>query len=147
MELSKCMRSRRVDGFTLVELIAVIGIVGVLLAVILLGAKSARNTSKISATTQQIQMIYSACQAWLGNGRVNYTAISMTALTNPGFLPATLTNPWGQPYTVAPGSDVSTVVITTSNIPDQYTHDEIAAALGTILVANSWSNGTSSFIF
>jgi len=133
-------------GFTLVELIAVIGIAGILLAIILLGAKGARQASEISATSRQIQTIYSACQAWLGDGRVNYANISMTALTTAGLLPASVNNSWGGTYSVAPGADDSQVTISTT-ISDQNTFNEIASSLGAILVSSNYSGGTGDFTF
>ncbi len=133
-------------GFTLVELISVIGIAGILLSIILLGAAGARKASEISATSRQIQTIYSACQAWLGDGRVNYSNISMDALQTAGLLPQSVNNPWGNTYTVTSGTDDSQVVIST-NIPDQNTYNEVASSLQLILVGSNYSGGTGSFIF
>ncbi|MBP8961227.1 type II secretion system protein, partial [Patescibacteria group bacterium] len=97
-------KNSRKKGFTLVELMAVIGVIGVLMAVVLVGASSSRKTANISTTAQQIQLIYSACQSWLGNGRVNYTGITLAKLQSAGYLPTTLNSPYGGAYTVAPNT-------------------------------------------
>jgi prepilin-type N-terminal cleavage/methylation domain-containing protein len=135
-------------GFTLVELIAVIGIAGILLAIILLGAAGARKASEISATSREVQTIYSACQAWLGDGRTNYANISLTDLQTAGLLPAnTINNSWGGTYSVAPGADDSQVTISTTDVPDQNTYTEIQSSLGAILVSSNFGGGTASFTF
>jgi prepilin-type N-terminal cleavage/methylation domain-containing protein len=144
------MMRKNKKGFTLVELLAVIGIVGVILGVVLVGSSSARNTARISTTAQQIQLIYGACQSWLGNGRVNYTGISLTNLQNAGYLPSNLVNPWGGTYTVSANSSNSNQVdIQTTQIPSQNIHNEIVSALGNILSGNSYtsSSKTSTFTF
>jgi len=144
------MMRKNKKGFTLVELLAVIGIVGVILGVVLVGSSSARTTAKISTTVQQIQLIYGACQSWVGNGRVNYTGISLTTLQNAGYLPSNLLNPWGGTYTVSVnGSNSNRVDIQTTQIPNQETHNEIASALSSIKSSDSYtaSSKTSTFTF
>jgi len=127
-------------GFTLVELMAVIGVIGVLMAAVLVGASSAKNTARISSTAQQIQLIYSACQSWLGNGRTNYTGISITALQNAGYLNP-ITNPYGGTYTVSQNaSDSSRVDISTTGIPNSDVHGEIASALSSVLQSESYTS-------
>ncbi len=147
--MKKEVSSRSKKGFTLVELMAVIGVMGLLMAVVLIGASSSRKTANISTTAQQVQLIYSACQSWLGNGRTNYTGITLTALQNAGYLPSTLNNPYGGTYTVAPNTDTTKVDVSATKIPDQATHDEIASALSSITLANSYTttSKTSKFTF
>jgi len=141
---------KKKGGFTLVELLAVIGVVGVILAVVLVGSSSARNTAKISTTAQQIQLIYGACQSWLGNGRTNYSGISLSTLQDAGYLPSTLNNPFGGTYSVSANATNNTQVdIQATQIPNNNIHQEIASALGNVLSANSYnaSTKTSTFTF
>ncbi|HRR95397.1 MAG TPA: type II secretion system protein [Candidatus Ratteibacteria bacterium] len=148
--MKKEVSSRSKKGFTLVELMAVIGVIGVLMAVVLVGASSSRKTANISTTAQQIQLIYSACQSWLGNGRTAYTGISLNALQAAGYLPATLNNPYGGTYTVAVNAtDATQVDVSPTKIPDQATHDEIASALSSITKSAAYtaSSKTSKFTF
>lgn len=147
MQEIKRIKEMKKGGFTLVELIAVIGIAGILLAIILLGAKGARQASEISATSRQIQTIYSACQAWLGDGRVNYSTISLTALQDAGLISASINDSWGGTFSVAPGPDASQVVISDTGVPSQNTFNEIASSLGAILISSSYSSGNASFTF
>ena len=141
---------RSKKGFTLIELMAVIGVMGLLMAVVLIGASSSRKTAQISTTAQQIQLIYSACHAWVGNGRVNYTGITLPGLQNAGYLPTTLNSPYGGTYTVAVNAtDATQVDVSITKIPDQATHDEIASALSSITKSATYttSSKTSKFSF
>ena len=151
--MKKVIRRRvvsRKKGFTLVEMLAVMGVIGVLLAVVLIASRGARQASKISTTAQQVQFIYSACQSWLGNGRTDYSGISLEVLQRAGYLPNNLRNPFGGTYSVsANATDNTRVDIVVTNIPDQYVHNEIASALDDLLYSRNYnaSQKRSTFTF
>ena len=141
---SRSKSSRSKKGFTLIELMAVIGVMGLLMAVVLIGASSSRKTAQISTTAQQIQLIYSACQAWLGNGRVNYTGISLDTLQQAGYLPSSLLNPYGGTYEVKPHSgDAAKLDIEVANVPDSGTWAEISSAVSNLFTAGAYSQTKS----
>lgn len=135
-------------GFTLVELMIVLGVIALLLGVILLSARGTQTAAKITGTTTEIQQIYGACQTWIGNGRTSYTGLTIATLQGIGYIPATLKSPWAGTFTVAVnGTDSSRVNISLTAVPSEPVHGEIAAALGQNLFSNSYNASTSTSTF
>lgn len=129
------MRKRN-KGFTLLEIMIVLGIMGVILA-ILLPAMSMRKSANIQSTAQTINSLYTAACTWLSHGRTNYTGITLAQLTAEGLVPAgfTGTTVYGGVFTVAPAADAESVVITASAVP---------AAAGAAIVNILLSNATTA---
>lgn len=137
-------------GFTLVELMIVLGVIALLLSIILLSARGTQTAAKITGTAKEIQQVYGACQTWIGNGRTSYTGISLATLQSVGYIPATFSSPWAGAFTVSVNaSDSSRVDISVAAVPNQSIHTEMASALGQNLFANSYnvSTATSTFTF
>jgi type II secretory pathway pseudopilin PulG len=135
-------------GFTLVEIMIVLGVVVLIIGVVLFAGRRVQTAARITAAAQQIQQTYGAGQTWVGNGRTAYTGISLATLQGIGYIPKAFSSPWGGAYAVAVNSaDVSRMDITATNIPSKDVHDRIAVKLGEILLANSYVSGTSSFTF
>jgi len=105
-------------GFTIIELLVVIMIIGVLAFALYSMLFSREGTAKIAATEKQVFDIYGVCQEWkIRTGSMNYANISMNALQTavPGFN-ASMTNPWGGGYTVASANSDRNVTITVQGV-------------------------------
>ena len=104
---------RNERGFTLIELMLVIGAIAVLLGVLIAGA-GVLNTSKMARAEQDIQTLISAGQAYQAlQPAPTYAGISFAQLQTLALLPANASadNPWGNPYTVS--GDAAALTITT----------------------------------
>jgi general secretion pathway protein G len=111
----ECMRSRRADrrsqrGFTLVEILVVITIIGLIMALVGPRVLNYLSESKVKTAKIQIQSLTSALDLfYLDAGRYPSSAEGLTALVQPvggvaswngpylkgGNLPL---DPWGKPY-------------------------------------------------
>ena len=112
--LSAAPRSRLVRGFTLIEIMVVITILGVLAALIVPRVVGRTDDAKIAAAKQDIASIMQALKLYrLDNGRYPTTDQGLQALiakpaTEPvpgnwkqgGYIERTTvpTDPWGEPY-------------------------------------------------
>jgi prepilin-type N-terminal cleavage/methylation domain-containing protein len=95
------LRSRRQAGFTLVELMVVVAIIGVLASVAIVSLRRYVMSSKIVEATAMIQSIRVAQEAWKGSNG-SYLNVSGTLTTYyPAVTPdATKRNFWGNNATV-----------------------------------------------
>lgn len=107
------MLSRNSKGFTFVELIVVISLLGILFTILYPKSQGKETAVKLQATANEVTMLYKACQDWrMVTGSATFTGITMTDLQNKG-LWTTATNPLGTYYSVAvSGTDNTKVVIT-----------------------------------
>ena len=115
------MRKKKRNGFTLIEIMIVIGIMGLILA-ILLPAIGTKKSAGIQATAQSVIALYTAANAWLSNnGAQNYTGLDIDELITDKLVPGGFdgTNIFGGDFTVDPAAaDATTLVITITSVPE-----------------------------
>lgn len=142
--------SRKQAGFTLIELMIVIGIIAVLGAIIRSGEPSAKSSSKVSSQIELIKQIKTQADKYRNN-RINFSTISMTQLCTLTSLSKVIcgpsndgvaTNLYGGNYVVSPvSSDPGQYTIQVTNI-DAGVEPEMADGLA-VYTANqaACSNG------
>ena len=90
------------EGFTLVELMVVIVIIGLLATVVVINVMPAQDTARVKKAEADIALLEQAAEMYRLN-RLNYPA-SLDALTSEGFIKRLPDDPWGNPYRyAAPG--------------------------------------------
>jgi general secretion pathway protein G len=95
-------RHRRNAGFTLVEMLLVMMIIGVLATVVVMSTGNTGKEARITATRASIQTIKMAIQTY--EMRAGYYPKSMEDLQNPigndeeGLLPKNIADAWGTPF-------------------------------------------------
>ncbi|EKT4521587.1 type II secretion system major pseudopilin GspG [Pseudomonas putida] len=117
MSIRSARRAQR--GFTLIEIMVVVIILGVLGALVLPNVMSRPDHAKLTAARTDIQSISTALEIYrLDNGRYPSTAQGLDALVKrptvaplprqwnaQGYLKSTPTDPWGSPYQyMSPGT-------------------------------------------
>ncbi len=107
-------------GFTLIELSIVMLIAGLLLAVIIMGTRGAKESANTTACAEDIKTLYTAANLWLNHGYTDYADISVANLKSADLLPSGFTtNNWGGTYTIGPKtSDNTKVEIVAPSVPD-----------------------------
>ncbi|MFV3282747.1 type II secretion system major pseudopilin GspG [Pseudomonas sp. NY15356] len=120
MSIRSARRAQR--GFTLIEIMVVVIILGVLGALVLPNVMSRPDHAKLTAARTDIQSISTALEIYrLDNGRYPSTAQGLDALVKrptvaplprqwnaQGYLKSTPTDPWGSPYQyTSPGTHSS----------------------------------------
>lgn len=96
-------RRWRVRGFSLIEVLIVLTAVAALLAMLMPGT-GVLDTARAGRVRQEIETLRGASERWLERGRLDYSGLSLAALTGEGLLPSGWTGsaPWGGSYTVGP---------------------------------------------
>ena len=101
------MRSRRDDGFTLVELMVVIVIIGLLATVVLINVMPAADRANTTKAQADIATLEQAVEMYRLS-KLNYppNGEGLQALVSGGFVKRLPNDPWGNPYRyAAPGAD------------------------------------------
>jgi general secretion pathway protein G len=114
MSSMKCLRSRLYRGFTLIEIMVVITILGILAALIVPRVVGRTDDARLAATRQDIASVMQALKLYrLDNGRYPTTEQGLQALINKptaepvpnnwkqgGYLERSSVprDPWGHPY-------------------------------------------------
>ena len=104
--LSSARRSGE-EGFTLVELMVVIVIIGLLATVVVINVMPAQDTARVKKAEADIALLEQAAELYRLN-KLDYPSSSqgLEALVNEGFVKRLPDDPWGNPYLyAAPGGD------------------------------------------
>lgn len=109
-------------GFTIIELIAVMVIIGIILASVLAAVKGVTDNSRITSAIASIRALQTACVNYYNNNGGSYAGLSLATLASENFLPGNFTsgvnqNPWNGNILVGPDSNVSFYDITFTNVP------------------------------
>jgi general secretion pathway protein G len=97
----------RENGFTLVELMVVIVIIGLLATVVVINVLPAQDTARIRKAEADIATLEQGIEMYRLN-RMNYpsAAEGLQSLVSEGFIKRLPDDPWGNPYRYAvPGRD------------------------------------------
>ncbi len=100
-------KKQRERGFTLVELMVVIVIIGLLATVVVINVLPAQDTARIRKAEADIALLEQASELYRLN-KLNYptTGEGLAALEAEGFIKRLPDDPWGNPYNYsAPGRD------------------------------------------
>lgn len=95
------------EGFTLVELMVVIVIIGLLATVVVINVMPAQDTARIKKAEADIALLEQAAEMYRLN-RLNYpsTDDGLKALVSEGFVKRLPDDPWGNAYVyAAPGGE------------------------------------------
>lgn len=101
----KAVTRRREEGFTLVELMVVIVIIGLLATVVVINVMPAQDTARIRKAEADIATLEQGIEMYRLN-RMSYPSGSdgLQALVSEGFIKRLPEDPWGNPYRyAAPG--------------------------------------------
>jgi general secretion pathway protein G len=100
-------RGRGEGGFTLVELMVVIVIIGLLATVVVINVMPAQNTARLKKAEADIATLEQAAEMYRLN-KMDYpeSGAGLQALVAEGFVKRLPDDPWGNPYRYsAPGGD------------------------------------------
>jgi general secretion pathway protein G len=100
-------RKKREEGFTLVELMVVIVIIGLLATIVVINVLPAQDTARVRKAEADIATLEQGVEMYRLN-RMNYPAggEGLQALVTEGFVKRLPDDPWGNPYRyAAPGRD------------------------------------------
>lgn len=102
------LRRRRAEqGFTLVELMVVIVIMGLLATVVVINVMPAQDTARVKKAEADIALLEQAAEMYRLN-KLDYPAggQGLQALVSEGFVKRLPDDPWGNPYHyAAPGAE------------------------------------------
>lgn len=116
--LSSRNKMKKSKGFTIIELLIVVGIVGIFAGLVYLRSTNAGDAARAQQIQDDINQIMGAAKNWKGI-RVNYAGITFAQLTGQTFLRADWgngvgVNPEGGNYTVAAAGQ--TLVVTATGL-------------------------------
>jgi len=98
--MRKLMNRRRERGFTLVEIMIVVLIIGILLAIAVPNFMSARERSRANACRSNLRQIQAAKEQWAMANNQGPTATPTQADLSPTFIQTWPTCPSGGTYTI-----------------------------------------------
>ena len=110
------------NGFTIIELIAVMVIIGVILSSVLATVQGATNNSRITSAIASVRALQTASVNYYNGNGGSYTGLSLATLASGNYLPSNFTsgtnqNPWNGSITVAPDANANYFDITFTNVP------------------------------
>ena len=103
--LKRLRKKKREDGFTLVELMVVIVIIGLLATIVVINVMPAQDTARVRKAEADIATLEQGVEMYRLN-RMNYPSAGegLQALVTQGFIKRLPNDPWGNPYRyAAPG--------------------------------------------
>lgn len=120
--LKKVYQKNNKKGFTIIELIAVMVIIGVILSSVLAVVKGATDNSRITSALASVRALQTASVNYYNSNGGSYSNLSLAALASNNMLPANFTsgtnaNPWNGSIMVAPDANVNYFDITFTNVP------------------------------
>lgn len=154
----KDIRNRKLSGFTLIELMVVLLIIGILTAVGLRATTSSVSNAKTTAVVHDVTTLMSAAHAYAGNtyGQEGGTYLGLSSIVSGGYtsapslLPKSYTtsgmqNSFGGEGFLSTASNPYQYQITESGIP-QDACSEIMSKLSSLSVTATCSSGTLTVI-
>jgi general secretion pathway protein G len=100
-------KRRSEEGFTLVELMVVIVIIGLLATVVVINVMPAQDTARVKKAEADVALLEQAAEMYRLS-KLNYpsTGEGLQALVTQGYVKRLPDDPWGNPYRyAAPGRD------------------------------------------
>jgi len=128
------------NGFTIVEMIIVMVIIGVILSAVIAVGQGATNTSRIASTTATIKAIQTAAASYYNANGGSYSGgtlgnITVANLASNGYLPtkAAGNDAWGGAITVAPDANANYFDITLAGVPNSTVYAAITAGVSNLI--------------
>lgn len=142
--------SKKQGGFTLLELIVVIGIIGVLLYAVWPRISQAFSFGKSYTIESQVDSIFMGTANYISEVG-SCTGISLAVLGQRGYIDSELgagteRNPWGGAYTVACNANVTQATITSAGIADTALGARMASKYARRAVSGTFATNTLTVV-